>query len=142
MYKNVKTSLSEGSQGKRILATGGASTNVSILQAMADIFNSPVFTTDVPNSACLGNCYRAKHGTCILIHRGLKVCHSFCILFVFVPESGSSINMNVLITYDSSSSARGFTILAIAVQKLHRLNKYSRTRILRNRLYRMKFQSP
>ena len=31
-------------------------------QVFADIFNVPVYTKDVPNSAALGGCYRAKHG--------------------------------------------------------------------------------
>ncbi|XP_064644272.1 xylulose kinase-like [Lineus longissimus] len=46
----------------RILATGGASANKAILQVLADVFNAPVFTLDVANSACLGCAYRAKHG--------------------------------------------------------------------------------
>ena len=32
------------------------------LQIIADIFNTPVYTIDVPNSAALGGCYRAKLG--------------------------------------------------------------------------------
>ncbi|XP_068670881.1 xylulose kinase-like [Montipora foliosa] len=47
----------------RILATGGASSNLAILQVLADIFNAPVYTIkDTTNSACLGCAYRAKHG--------------------------------------------------------------------------------
>ena len=46
----------------RILATGGASASTAILQVLADVFNSPVFTLDIPNSASLGCAYRAKHG--------------------------------------------------------------------------------
>ncbi|KAJ8307079.1 hypothetical protein KUTeg_015163 [Tegillarca granosa] len=46
----------------RIIATGGASINKSILQVMSDVFNAPVYITDVANSASLGGCYRAKHG--------------------------------------------------------------------------------
>ena len=46
-----------------ILATGGASSNVAILQVLADVFNAPVYTIkDTANSACLGCAYRAKHG--------------------------------------------------------------------------------
>ncbi|KAL3837411.1 hypothetical protein ACJMK2_022770 [Sinanodonta woodiana] len=45
----------------RVIATGGASVNKAILQVIADIFNSSVYVTDVPNSAALGGCYRAKH---------------------------------------------------------------------------------
>ncbi|KAJ8307078.1 hypothetical protein KUTeg_015162 [Tegillarca granosa] len=29
---------------------------------MSDVFNAPVYITDVANSASLGGCYRAKHG--------------------------------------------------------------------------------
>ena len=47
----------------RILATGGASSNLAILQVVADVFNAPVYTIkDTANSACLGCAYRAKHG--------------------------------------------------------------------------------
>lgn len=48
--------------GTRVLATGGASNNNSVLQVLADVFNSPVYTMAVANSACLGSAYRAKHG--------------------------------------------------------------------------------
>ena len=34
-----------------------------IFKVIADIFNRPVYTRDVPNSAPLGGCYRAKLGT-------------------------------------------------------------------------------
>lgn len=44
----------------KIIATGGASANKTILQVIADIFNTPVYTINVPNSAALGGCYRAK----------------------------------------------------------------------------------
>lgn len=44
----------------KIIATGGASANKDLLQIIADIFNTPVYTIDVPNSAALGGCYRAK----------------------------------------------------------------------------------
>ena len=49
--------------GSRVLATGGASSNKTILQVLADVFNAPVYTIkDTANSACLGCAYRAKHG--------------------------------------------------------------------------------
>ncbi|KAJ3611451.1 hypothetical protein NHX12_021466 [Muraenolepis orangiensis] len=46
----------------RVLATGGASSNKDILQVLSDVFDAPVFTIDVANSACLGSAYRALHG--------------------------------------------------------------------------------
>ncbi|XP_071517500.1 xylulose kinase-like [Panulirus ornatus] len=48
--------------GTRVLATGGASSNKSLLQVLADVFNTPVYTMEIANSACLGCAYRAKHG--------------------------------------------------------------------------------
>ncbi|XP_059170004.1 xylulose kinase-like isoform X2 [Physella acuta] len=45
----------------RIIATGGGSKNKDILQVLADVFNTPVYVKDVPNSACLGCAIRAKH---------------------------------------------------------------------------------
>lgn len=48
--------------GTRVLATGGASSNQDILQVLSDVFNAPVYTIDVANSACLGSAYRAMHG--------------------------------------------------------------------------------
>lgn len=48
--------------GTRVLATGGASSNKDILQVLSDVFNSPVYTIDVTDSACLGCAYRALHG--------------------------------------------------------------------------------
>ncbi|XP_062847302.1 xylulose kinase [Trichomycterus rosablanca] len=46
----------------RVLATGGGSANKDILQVLSDVFNAPVYTIDVANSACLGSAYRAMHG--------------------------------------------------------------------------------
>ncbi|XP_063062155.1 xylulose kinase [Engraulis encrasicolus] len=48
--------------GTRVLATGGASSNMDILQVLSDVFNAPVYTIDLANSACLGCAYRALHG--------------------------------------------------------------------------------
>ena len=49
-------------RNSRILATGGASQNLEILQVLSDIFHCSVYTiTDTANSACLGGVYRAKH---------------------------------------------------------------------------------
>ncbi len=49
----------------QILATGGASHNKEILKVMADVFGTPVYVAESPNSAPLGAAYRALHGwTC------------------------------------------------------------------------------
>jgi xylulokinase len=49
----------------RIIATGGASANRSILQVMADVFGADVYSLDVGNSACLGAALRAFHAHCL-----------------------------------------------------------------------------
>lgn len=46
----------------RIIATGGGSTNNSILQVLSDCFNASVYTIEAANSAVLGAAYQAKHG--------------------------------------------------------------------------------
>lgn len=45
----------------RVLVTGGASGNKDILQVVADIYHSPVYTLDQPNSASLGAAFLAKY---------------------------------------------------------------------------------
>lgn len=45
----------------RILATGGASANRSILQVLADVFNAPVYTQETTEAALFGAAYRAKY---------------------------------------------------------------------------------
>ncbi|KAJ8772257.1 hypothetical protein K2173_027434 [Erythroxylum novogranatense] len=47
---------------KRIMATGGASANKSILRAVASIFGCDVYTVQRPDSASLGGALRAAHG--------------------------------------------------------------------------------
>ncbi|KAI3760732.1 hypothetical protein L1987_51131 [Smallanthus sonchifolius] len=47
---------------KRIIATGGASANHSILNSIASIFGCNVYTVQRPDSASLGAALRAAHG--------------------------------------------------------------------------------
>jgi len=51
-----------GVKPNRIYATGGASTNVAILQVMADVMNCPVLRIEVAKSAALGAALRAAQG--------------------------------------------------------------------------------
>ncbi|CAJ0578608.1 unnamed protein product, partial [Mesorhabditis spiculigera] len=52
-----------GWNGKgKIVVTGGASINSALLQLIADIFDLPVFTIAVPDSAALGGALRARYG--------------------------------------------------------------------------------
>ncbi|MFM8533651.1 MAG: xylulokinase, partial [Acidimicrobiia bacterium] len=46
---------------ERVIATGGAAVNRSILQVMANVFGVDVYRLDVPNSAALGAALRAYH---------------------------------------------------------------------------------
>lgn len=45
----------------KIIATGGSSSNKSILQVMADVFNCQVYIKKTPEAACLGAAYRAAY---------------------------------------------------------------------------------
>ncbi|XP_010266792.1 PREDICTED: xylulose kinase-like isoform X2 [Nelumbo nucifera] len=47
---------------RRIIATGGASANESILKSIASIFGCDVYTVQRPDSASLGAALRAAHG--------------------------------------------------------------------------------
>uniref|UniRef100_A0A453CCS0 Carbohydrate kinase FGGY C-terminal domain-containing protein n=1 Tax=Aegilops tauschii subsp. strangulata TaxID=200361 RepID=A0A453CCS0_AEGTS len=47
---------------KRIIATGGASSNQAILKTLASVFGCPVYTVQRPDSASLGAALRAAHG--------------------------------------------------------------------------------
>ncbi|CAL1395629.1 unnamed protein product [Linum trigynum] len=47
---------------KRIIATGGASTNQSLLKSIASVFGCGVYTVQRPDSASLGAALRAAHG--------------------------------------------------------------------------------
>ncbi|XP_041373900.1 xylulose kinase-like isoform X2 [Gigantopelta aegis] len=61
-YYSEMLGFNFNSTNTRVIATGGASTNPAILQVIADVFNAPVYTKDVANSAALGSAFRAKHG--------------------------------------------------------------------------------
>lgn len=50
-------------ENTKILATGGASENKSILQVLSDVFNAPVYVLDDKDSAMLGGAYLAKYAT-------------------------------------------------------------------------------
>uniref|UniRef100_A0A182NVF7 Xylulose kinase n=1 Tax=Anopheles dirus TaxID=7168 RepID=A0A182NVF7_9DIPT len=48
-------------ENTKILATGGASANRSILQVVSDVFNAPVYTQKTTEAALIGAAYRAKY---------------------------------------------------------------------------------
>ena len=49
-------------QVRRVVATGGASSNQGILQVLADVFQVKVYTLQQSDSASLGAAMRALHG--------------------------------------------------------------------------------
>ncbi|XP_055850170.1 xylulose kinase [Episyrphus balteatus] len=48
-------------ENTKIIATGGASVNKSILQVISDVFNAPVYIQKESEAAALGAAYRAKY---------------------------------------------------------------------------------
>ena len=58
---------------KRLIATGGASSNAAVLQVLADVFGAPVYTASQTDSASLGAAYRAAHGWVVQQRRGTFV---------------------------------------------------------------------
>ncbi len=53
-----------GFEPRRILATGGASVDASVIRVMSDVFGTPVYVAGKSDSASLGAAYRALHGWC------------------------------------------------------------------------------
>ncbi len=51
-----------GFEPGRILATGGASVDQSVIRVMCDVFGVPVYVAEKSDSASLGAAYRALHG--------------------------------------------------------------------------------
>ena len=71
--------------------TGGASVNPHILQVIADVFNSPVYTQEtITNSACFGGCVRALHG-----HLGGESVVSFATIWERISKNDSHNNQKV-----------------------------------------------
>lgn len=61
-HKNVASEMGFlFGEDTRILATGGASANKSILQVVADVFNAPLYIQKTTEAALLGAAYRAKY---------------------------------------------------------------------------------
>lgn len=64
-------------ENTRIIATGGASANKSILQVVADVFNAPVYVQQTTEAALLGAAYRAKYGLYLSTNFGGEKPESF-----------------------------------------------------------------
>lgn len=61
-HKSVATEIGFSfGEDTRIIATGGASANKSILQVIADVFGAPVYMQKKHEAALLGAAYRAKY---------------------------------------------------------------------------------
>lgn len=54
--------LNIGIRPRRIMATGGGSSNMAILRVVSQVFGVPVYVGSAPNSAAYGSAYRAIHG--------------------------------------------------------------------------------
>lgn len=66
-----------------------------ISQVISDVFGAPVFVSDIPNSAALGSCYRAKHGLyqrilCVLYQ---SICMSYKFLSWQIPNAFELIHL-------------------------------------------------
>lgn len=81
---------------KRILATGGASTNTAILQVMANVMDCPVQRIEVAKSAALGAALRAAHGW--LLHAGKKPRWEGIVAGFSDPVADSEIKPNLKAT--------------------------------------------
>ena len=57
-----------GLHPRKIIATGGASSNATITRVLANVFGCPVQVAAQPDSASLGAAYRAMHGFKCLAH--------------------------------------------------------------------------
>eukprot|EP00117_Sycon_ciliatum_P018203 scpid67396/ scgid16907/ Xylulose kinase len=80
---------------RRVLATGGASVNQAVLQVLSNVFNAPVYTLDVSESACLGAAYRALHGY------KRKANESLC----FADALGDPPSLNLVASPDPNATA-------------------------------------
>ncbi len=78
-----------GTRPDRIYATGGASRNAAILQIMADVFQSPVISIAVENSAALGAAFRAAHAW--HLHAGSRCSWEAIVEPVLTDMRGSTI---------------------------------------------------
>jgi xylulokinase len=83
----------------RILATGGASTNTTILQVMADVMNCPVARIEVAKSAALGAALRAAHG--YFQHIGAPVDWPEIVAKFTAPVPGSELQPRAPGGYDA-----------------------------------------
>lgn len=66
-----------------------------ISQVISDVFGAPVFVSDIPNSAALGSCYRAKHGVYqrILWVLYWSICMSYKFLSWQIPNAFELIHL-------------------------------------------------
>ena len=58
---------------KRLIATGGASSNPALTQVLSDVFGAPVYVATQTDSASLGAAYRAAHGWVVQQRKGAFV---------------------------------------------------------------------
>jgi len=98
-------------QPKRLIATGGASRNHSILQVLASVFDCPVYTAVTgPNTASLGAAYRAVHALKIRDNHGAFV--PFKDIFAASDDTSSSSSSSTSSSSCASSSTSSLSLQA------------------------------
>jgi xylulokinase len=103
-----------GDRVEKIIATGGAAANRSLLQVMANVFGVDVYRLDVENSAALGAALRAYHGERLIA--GEPVSWKTVVAGLAEPQPGHRVSPNPKHVAIYTKLRREYAIL----EKLHR----------------------
>lgn len=103
-----------GGRVEKIIATGGASANRSLLQVMANVFGVDVYRLDVENSAALGAALRAYHGERLIA--GEPVSWKTVVAELAEPRAGHRVSPNPKHVAIYAKLRREYAIL----ERLHR----------------------
>lgn len=98
---------------QRVLVTGGASKNKSILQVLADIFQLPIRALNVTDSACLGAAYLAKYAHAIFKGSSQIGCFN-----ELITQKISKNNNNLDVAWPDESKADSYRRLMERYTKL------------------------
>uniref|UniRef100_T1GE88 Xylulose kinase n=1 Tax=Megaselia scalaris TaxID=36166 RepID=T1GE88_MEGSC len=71
-------------QDTKIVATGGASVNKSILQVISDVFNAPVYVQTESEAALFGAAYRAKY--CVYKSENSEAMSYYDYIVQYIPD--------------------------------------------------------
>lgn len=103
-----------GGRVEKIIATGGAAANRSLLQVMANVFGVDVYRLDVENSAALGAALRAYHGERLIA--GEPVSWKTVVAGLAEPKPGYRVSPNPKHVAIYAQLRREYAIL----EKLHK----------------------